>query len=150
MTESVLAASHFIAILLLVTFLAIETALMRPLWMPAALASLPRYDRLYRGMLALVLITGLLRLILGAKGAAFDLGNPLFHVKLTGFAVMVLLAIPVARQLRIWQSAALADPAFVPNEAALRRLRRIPMLAVHLLVILPVLAALVARGHGLR
>ncbi|HXF07143.1 MAG TPA: DUF2214 family protein [Candidatus Acidoferrales bacterium] len=102
------------------------------------------------GMLALVLITGLLRLILGAKGAAFDLSNPLFHVKLTGFAVMVLLAIPVARQLRIWQTAALADPAFVPNEADLRRLRRIPMLAMHLLVILPVLAALVARGHGLR
>jgi putative membrane protein len=150
MTEAVLAASHFIAILLMVTFLAIETALLRPLWMPAALVSLPRYDRLYRGMLALVLITGLLRLALGAKGAAFDLGNPLFHVKLTGFAVMVLLTFPVTRQLHRWQTARLADPAFVPDSGAVRRLRRVPMLAVHLLVILPVLAALVARGHGLR
>ncbi len=150
MTESVLAASHFIAILSMVTFLAIETALMRPVWMPQALASVRRYDRLYRGMLALVLITGLLRLLLGAKGAAFDLANPLFHAKLTGFGVMVLLGIPVTRQLRRWQAAARADPAFVPDEAVVRRLRRVLMLAAHLLVILPVLAALAARGHGLR
>jgi len=149
MTDALLAASHFTAILVMVTFLSIETALARPAWMPAAVERLPRYDRLYQLTLALVLITGILRLFAGAKGATFYLANPLFHVKISLFVVMILLALPVSRQLRAWQRARRSDPDWIPAQPALRRLRILLMLAAHLLVLIPILAALMARGYGL-
>ena len=43
-----------------------------------------------------------------------------------------------------------ADPAFVPDEAAVRSLRRVLMLAVDFRAILPVLTASVAHGRLLR
>lgn len=79
------------------------------------------------------------------------MGNLRFHATLTGFPVIVRLAVPVTRQSCIRQAAGRRlTPTFVPDEAAVSSLRRVLMLVLDFRAILPVLTAPVARGHGLR
>ena len=75
--------------------------------MDARLASLPRDEQRYRAMLTLVPITDhrSAAATLNAESAAFDLGNLRFHATLTGFPVIVRLAVPVTRQSCIRQAA---------------------------------------------
>ncbi|SMC23173.1 putative membrane protein [Andreprevotia lacus DSM 23236] len=148
--DAILAAAHYLCILLLVTFLAIETALVKREWMPLAAAKLVRYDALYGLMAVLVLTTGLLRVFLGAKGAAFYEHNPVFHAKVTLFIAIGLLSIWPTLRFRAWGKAAKADPAYAPPEVELRKVRRVVMVEVHLLALLPILAAFMARGIGMQ
>ncbi|HSC79707.1 MAG TPA: DUF2214 family protein [Chitinolyticbacter sp.] len=149
MLDAVLAATHFLAIFVLITFLAIETVLVKREWMPAAAARLARYDIIYFLSAMIVLASGLTRLYFGAKGAAFYLSNPVFHAKITLFVLIGLISVYPTRRFQTWRRAALADPGFVPEAADLRRVRSCLMIESHLLVLLPILAAFMARGLGL-
>ncbi|UXY17193.1 DUF2214 family protein [Chitiniphilus purpureus] len=147
--DAVLAAAHFIAIFLLITFLAIETVLCRREWMPGAAARLARYDLLYFLMAVTVLATGLLRLYLGAHGTAMLLPNPLFHAKVGLFVLIGLISVYPTRRFQSWRRSVRTDAAFVPQPDDLRRVRICLMLETHLIVLLPILAACMARGIGL-
>lgn len=74
--DAFLAWFHFLAIFVLVVVLTAEAVLLRPDLTPATLKRLVIYDRLYLLSAILVLATGVLRLMLGIKGAAFYMGNP--------------------------------------------------------------------------
>src|SRR5450830_855548 len=81
--EALLASLHLLAILTLVVFLSSEAALCRPEWLNAAVVErLPRVDLFYGLAVVLVLITGLARVFLGIKGAAWYGPQPLLHLKL--------------------------------------------------------------------
>ncbi|WP_255987645.1 DUF2214 family protein [Chitinolyticbacter albus] len=149
MLDAVLAATHFLAIFVLITFLAIETVLVKREWMPVAAARLARYDIVYFLSAMIVLASGLARLYFGAKGAAFYLSNPVFHAKITLFVLIGLISVYPTRRFQAWRRAVLADPGFVPEAADLRRVRSCLMIESHLLVLLPILAAFMARGLGL-
>ncbi|KAF0815446.1 hypothetical protein IGB42_00527 [Andreprevotia sp. IGB-42] len=149
MLDAALAAAHYLAILLLVTFLAIETVLIKREWMPLAATRLARYDALYALMAVLVLGTGLLRVFYGIKGSAFYVHNPVFHAKVTLFVVIGLLSAWPTTRFLAWKKAAAADPAFIPADKELKTVRRLVMIEVHLLALIPVLAACMARGIGL-
>ncbi|XZG71459.1 DUF2214 family protein [Chitinibacteraceae bacterium HSL-7] len=149
MLDALLATAHFVAIFLLITFLAIETVLVRREWMPAAAAKLARYDLLYFLSAMLVLGTGLARLYFGAKGVPFIATNPVFHAKMTVFVVIALLSIYPTLRFMAWRRATSADPLFVPEDAELKRVRRLLMWESHLIVLMPLLGAMMARGVGL-
>ncbi|AOX99623.1 DUF2214 family protein [Jeongeupia sp. USM3] len=148
--DAILAAAHYLAIFMVITFLSIETVLVRREWMPTAAARLARYDMLYFMMAMLALATGLGRLFYGIKGAEFYLHNPVFHTKLTVFVLIGLISIYPTRRFLAWRKAAAADAAFVPPDVELVRVRRCLMWETHLIVLLPILAVLMARGFGLR
>lgn len=76
--DAFLAWFHFLAIFVLVVVLTAEAVLLRPDLTPATLKRLVVYDRLYLLSAILVLVTGVLRLMLGVKGAAFYLS--LIHI----------------------------------------------------------------------
>jgi putative membrane protein len=70
--ESILAYLHIAAILALVVFITSEAALCRPQWMNAQVVQrLVTVDRIYGIAAGAVLVTGLLRIFLGVKGASW-------------------------------------------------------------------------------
>lgn len=149
-TEALLAYAHFLAILMMATFLASEAALCRKEWMnPAVVERLARVDLIY-GLSALaVLATGLARVGWGMKGSAWYWSQPLLHTKVTLFVVIGLLSIvPTMRFLR-WRKTLRATGA-LPDETTIRSTRRLVMIEAHLLALIPLLAVFLARGVGTR
>src|SRR3546814_4490392 len=80
--DALLAWFHYLAIFLLIVIMTAEAVLLRPGLSPDTVRRLALYDRLYLASALAVLVTGLLRLTLGAKGVAFYMSNPWFHAKI--------------------------------------------------------------------
>ncbi|BEG78740.1 DUF2214 family protein [Achromobacter xylosoxidans] len=146
--DAFLAWFHFLAIFVLVVVLTAEAVLLRPDLTPATLKRLVIYDRLYLLSAVLVLVTGVLRLMLGIKGAAFYMGNPWFHAKITLFVIIGLCSAPPTLAFLRWARQARQQPAFVPDAAQIKRARRWVMIESHLFIFLPLFAVLMARGIG--
>lgn len=146
LTEALLAYAHFVAILSLVVFVTSEAALCRVEWLNAAVVRrLAVVDRILVGAAIAVLLTGLARTWLGAKGTGWYWHQPLLHLKVTLYVVGALLSIKPTRAFRRWRRA-LDAPGALPPEAEVRAVRRLVMAQAHLLVVIPLFAALLARG----
>ena len=149
-TDALLAYLHFIAIIGTVSFLVVEAVLCRPGLGSELAHRLRRVDAAYAIFAVLALATGLLRLFWGAKGSAFFTGNPVFHAKMTVYVVVALLSILPTVRFIGWSKAAQATGRG-PDDAAVLSVRRVLMAELALAALLPLLAALMARGvgHGL-
>lgn len=147
--DALLAWFHYLAIFVLVVIMTAEAVLLRPGLAPDTVRRLALYDRLYLASALAVLTTGILRLTLGAKGAAFYMGNPWFHAKITLFVVIALCSIPPTLTFLRWQKQARQQPGYTPADADIKRARRWVMIESHLFILLPLFAALMARGIGM-
>lgn len=146
--EAILAAIHLLAILTAVVFVTSETAICRSDWMNAKVVHrLVAVDRIYLIGLAAVLLSGLARIWWGMKGDAWYWGNWLLHLKFTLFIAVALLAIRPARMYRAW-ARQLAAGGALPGEDEVRSARRQVMVAAHLIALVPIAAAFLARGFG--
>lgn len=146
LTESLLAYAHFVAILTLVVFITSEAALCRPEWMNAAVVRrLARVDILYMVAAIAVLATGFARTYWGVKGFGWYWHQPLLHLKVTLFVVIGLMSIGPTRAFIRWRKALDANGA-LPAEAEVRKVRKMIMVQAHLVVLIPLAAALLARG----
>jgi putative membrane protein len=144
--ESLLAFAHIAAVLGLVVFATSETALTREEWLNAAVVHrLVRVDLLCRIAAGAVLLTGLARIYFGMKGAAWYWGQPLLHAKLALYVVLAGMSFLPTRSFQAWQRRLVADGS-LPAPEAIRRVRRRLMASTHLLIVVPLLAALLARG----
>ncbi|MCA0213396.1 MAG: DUF2214 family protein [Proteobacteria bacterium] len=144
--EALLAYAHLLAILTMVVFLASEAALCRAEWLNAAVVQrLARVDMIYGIASAAVLVTGLLRVFLGAKGAQWYGGNWLLYVKFGLFVVIGLLSIRPTRTFIRWRRAWLATGA-LPEPDAIRQTRKLIMWQAHILPLIPLAAVFLARG----
>lgn len=146
-TDALLAYLHFIAIIGTVSFLVVEAVLCRPGLGSELAHRLRRVDAAYAMFAVLALATGLLRLFWGAKGSAFFTGNPVFHAKMTVYVAVALLSILPTVRFIGWSKAAQATGRG-PDDAAVRSVRRVLMAELALAALLPLLAALMARGVG--
>ncbi len=147
-TEAILAYLHFLSVFATASFLVAELLLYRRGLTAGAAALLQRVDLFFGISAGVVLVSGLLRVFWVGKGAAFYVGNPVFHALWIGFVIVALISIVPTIHFIRWgrgprqgQAPAIAEPAF-------RRTRRLLMLEVHLFAILPLLAVLMARGVG--
>jgi len=147
--DALLAWFHYLAIFLLIVIMTAEAVLLRPGLAPDIVRRLALYDRLYLVSALAVLITGLLRLTLGAKGVAFYMSNPWFHAKITLFIIIGLCSIPPTRAFLSWRKQGRQQPAYTPPDADIKRARRWVILETHLFILLPLFAALMARGIGM-
>ena len=149
MTDLVLAIVHHLIVFGIASALAAELALMRPAAMsPQTVRLLGRFDAAY-GVLALaILVVGFLRVKYGAKGAEFYLHNPVFWAKIGAFAVVGLISIRPTVRILAWQKRAQADAAFVPPLDEVGVLRRLMLLEIHVFALIPIFAAMMARGVG--
>ena len=146
--DAILQYLHISAILALVVFISSEAALCRPDWINAKIVErLVTVDRIYGIAAGVVLGTGLLRIYLGTKGASWYWGNWLLHVKLTLFILVGLISIlPTIRFIR-WRKALRADGS-LPAAEEVRKARKLVMLQAHIIPIIPLAAAFLARGFG--
>jgi putative membrane protein len=150
MLEAALAYAHLIAILTWVVFIGSSTALTRTEWLnAAALARLARVDRLAAVGAMAVLITGLARMLWGAKGAAWYLEQPLLWGKLALWLAMVAGGVSASRRIQAWQRVS-SSGGGLPAADDVAAVRRRLMIASHLMVLVPLLAVCLARGLGAR
>lgn len=147
-TEALLAYAHIIAIFTMIVFLASEAALCRPEWLNASVVErLGKVDAIYGAAAVAVLVTGLLRVFMGAKGAAWYGTNPLLHIKFTLFVIVGLTSIKPTITFIRWRKALKATGA-LPSESEILKTRRFIMVQAHILPFIPLAAVFLARGFG--
>jgi putative membrane protein len=150
MLEAALAYAHLIAILTWVVFIGSCAALTRAEWLNgAALARLARVDRLAAAGAVATLLTGAARVTWGVKGAAWYLDQPLLWAKFALWVLMVAGGVSASRRIQAWQRSSARDGA-LPGAEAVAAVRKRLMAASHLIVVVPLLAVLLARGIGIR
>lgn len=148
MQEAWLAFFHISAVLGWVVFASSQAALCRREWLNGAVVErLARLDRILWIATAAVLVTGLMRIHLGAKGAAWYWGNPLLHLKLTLFVAAVLMMVGTSRRLARWRARWLTNGA-LPTAQDIAGVRKLVMLETHLVAVIPLAAVFLARGFG--
>ncbi len=135
--------AHLFFVLVLAVTLIIENIAIAPTISREDARNLLKVDGLYGLSAGLVAIFGLSLWLWVGKPAAFYTGNPVFHAKLGVFVLIGLLSIiPTVFFLRLRKS----DQESIAVPASVIRVLRVELL---LLVIIPVLAFLMARGVGL-
>jgi putative membrane protein len=148
MAEAIAAYLHYLSIFLLFALLSLEHRLFKlPLDLPRA-RSLMRIDGAYGLSAGLVLLTGAARVLWFAKGLDYYLHNALFHAKLGLFILVGLLSILPTRMFIGWRSALKAGQVPQPSARQGTLVIRVIRLELLLLLIIPLLAALMARGFG--
>ncbi|HJT98617.1 MAG TPA: DUF2214 family protein [Rhodanobacteraceae bacterium] len=145
-TDAILAYLHFSAIFALIWFLAKEWTLLRAGAASVDVERLATADAGFGIMAGLVLVTGALRAVFGAKGWAFYAHNPAFHVKITLFVAVGLISIAPTLQFLRWRKARRANAAFRVADAEWKRARRLVMVEMHLVALIPLAAVIMARG----
>ena len=147
-TEALLAYAHILAILTMTVFLASEAALCRAEWLNAAVVErLAKLDMVYAVAAVCVLLTGVARVVWGAKGMGWYLSNPLMHVKFTLFVTMALISIKPTLAFIRWRRALRAHGT-LPTADEIRSIRKWIMLQAHILPLVPLAAVFLARGFG--
>jgi putative membrane protein len=143
--DAALAIAHHLAVFGLAAILAAEIVLLSADLSRDRLQTLGRVDGAY-GLLAVIVLTaGLLRAVYGIKGWGFYAGNPVFWAKLSLFIVIGLVSVvPTVGFIR-WRKRGGQISA-----AERGTMRKLATLQLALLFALPVLAALMARGIGLK
>ena len=144
-----LASLHHLAIFTLAAIIAFELALTARAVDDTAIARLARIDAWYGVVAGIVLAVGAARVMFGAKGPIYYMANAFFWTKMGLFVAVGLLSIPPTLRYLAWRRQSRGDPAFRPDAAALRSVRRALWAEVALFAGSPVAAAAMARGYGM-
>ena len=150
MIDLSLAIFHHLLIFSLAAVLASELAMVRPGLTGSSLKRLGLIDLHYGVLAGAILAVGFLRVFYGVKGPAAYLPNPLFWAKIGTFLLVGLLSVPPTLRILAWGKQAKIDPGFVLGEAEALGVRRFLVAEVVLFALIPVFAAAMARGYGLR
>lgn len=148
-SDALLAYLHYLSIFTLIVFVTAEAVVLRPDMTPAIRKRLAIYDAVYGASAGAVLISGLLLLFYGAKGVAFYVHNPVFHIKMGLFVLVALMSIRPTLAILRWKRQGKTLPDFVPTPAEIAKVRRWVMLEAHLIIFIPLAAVLMARGIGM-
>ena len=95
----------------------------------------------------MALATGLLCLFFYSKGVDFYVGNPFFWVKMALYVIIATLSIKPTRTFIRWKRT-LAGSGAAPSGDEIAGVRRFIHIELGLLVLLPLMAVLMARGIG--
>jgi putative membrane protein len=146
--DAALSYLHFVFAFILAGALAAEAFVLRLPVDGRVARLLLRIDLFYAISAVGVIVAGVSRVYWGAKGGAFYATQPFFWAKMATFAIIGLISIVPTRAFFRWVKAAKADSAFAVPKADSKRVRRLVMVELHLLALLPLFAALMARGIG--
>ncbi len=145
--DALLAWLHFLCIFTLVGALVAELVLYRREMSLARLTQLQRIDNLYGISAALVVVSGVLRMTLGLRGASFYLHNPIFWTKMGFFVAVALLSIPpTVHYLRLKRRVDPAGLVAVPD-GSYRNMWALLAGETVLLACIPFFATLLTHGY---
>jgi putative membrane protein len=146
--DFILASLHHIFVFSLVAIIAAELVLLRPGLDATTIARLGRLDIAYGITAAAIVVVGFARVFFGAKGADYYLHNHIFWTKIGLFAVIGLLSIQPTLRFLAWRRALAVDPQALPKVADVKLAKRFVHIEATLVLLLPILAAAMARGYG--
>lgn len=147
--DLILAIFHHLGVFTVAGVIAAELALVRPDMGMERIRQVAKIDSLYGVAAGVVLFIGFARVFFGLKGSAFYLQNPLFWAKITAFIAVGVLSITPTLLFLHWRDKAKNDPSFLPAPAEIANVRRYVKIEAHVFVLIPILAAAMARGYGL-
>ena len=146
--DAILASLHHLAAFTLVGLVVAEFVLLRGRLDADGIGRFSRIDALYGITAALVLVAGISRLLFGAVPREVYFSNAFFWLKMAAFAAVGAISIyPTVVGIR-WRRALATDSSFQAPPADARTLRRALALELAVLPVIPVSAALMARGIG--
>ena len=139
---------HYIGIMVIMGSLISEHLLLKPKMTKEQIKTLAITDLLYGISALIVLGTGLLRWFVYGKGSEYYLSNPLFHSKLTLFGIMAIISIfPTIKFLK-WRKQVINGQEPDLNEKTVKKLLMLVRIELLILVTIPLLAVMLARGFG--
>jgi putative membrane protein len=148
MAAAIAAYLHYLSIFLLFALLTLEHQLFKlPLDLPRA-RSLVRVDIAYGATAGLVLMTGAARVLWYGKGLDYYLGNSVFHAKFGLFILIGLVSIVPTFVFLNWRNALKAGEVPQVSAQQAKWVTLVIRLELLGLLVLPLLAALMARGYG--
>ncbi len=140
---------HFLSIFALFALLSVEHVLFKtPLDLRRA-RSLVITDLAYGICAGLVLVTGIARVLWYGKGWQYYLHNGVFHAKVGLFILVALLSILPTFVFLNWRHALKAGQVPEPSARQVALVTWSIRLELLLLLVMPLLAALMARGYGI-
>lgn len=146
--DLILAGAHHIAVFILVALYAAEFTLLRPGLAGPRIGQLAKIDAAYGAVAGLVIVVGIVRVMFGAMGWEYYVSNLAFWAKMAAFLVAGLLTIPPTLAFRRWNKAAASTPDYAPPREDIAANRRFLHLQAGLLLLIPIFAAMMARGYG--
>lgn len=148
MIDWILSSLHFLLVFALVAILAAHNALIRPGITASSLRLAANLDRAYGASAVLLLGVGFSRVYWGTKGSSFYLLNPLFWTKIGLFMTVAILSIPQTIRLIRWSKQAHSQAEFLPSDEQIRCLQHWLRAEAFVLLLIPFVAAAMARGIG--
>lgn len=148
LTDFLLASAHHILVVAIVASLAAELVMVRAPLDRANIGRIVMFDGIYGTSAGLIIVIGILRLIYGLKGWEFYAGSHAFWTKMALFAAMGLLSIKPTIQFMRWRKSMATDPGYAVPANEIFAVRRFLHLETLLLLLIPVVAAAMARGLG--
>ncbi|MBV8197906.1 MAG: DUF2214 family protein [Candidatus Eremiobacteraeota bacterium] len=137
---------HFTCIFALASLLAGEALLLRKSLPRNRVEQLRAVDRWYGIFAGLVIVTGVLLVFFGAKGASYYAHNAIFWTKMALFVTIALISIVPTVAFQRWNQRLGADGSVTLEDDEYGRLRGVLWLQIGLLTLLPLCAALMANG----
>jgi len=141
-----LAWFHYLAMMILAAALIAEHLLFSPRPDLAIARKIVVVDVIYGISLLIVLLTGLGRLFHGGKGALFYMQNAAYHTKFTLFVIMAAVWIYPAIKFFGWRRTLKGGGVPSMSDPEARRVLMAIRIQLLILVFLPLLAAMMARG----
>lgn len=145
-SDALLAYLHFLSIFALIGFLVREWTLLNVSTDVLRTDALARADLGFGIASVAVLLSGAARAVFGLKGWAFYAHNPVFHLKVGLFVLVGLLSIVPTRAFLRWRRNASGETAYRVPADEWARARRIVLIELHLLALIPLAAVVMARG----
>jgi putative membrane protein len=147
-TDLLLAIAHHLLVFALAGVIAVESMLIQQELSARAIGMLARIDRSYGVIAMLIIIIGICRVLFGLKGWEFYVYNWAFWAKMAAFAGVGLLSIQPTMRFIAWNKALSRDGAFRVPDAELATARRFMRAEVVVFLLIPIFAAIMARGIG--
>jgi putative membrane protein len=141
-----LAWFHYLGIMFLAAALVAEHLLFTPRPDRAVARKLVTVDLIYGASLLVVFVTGIARLFHGGKGVLFYMQNGAYHAKFSLFVLMAVLWLYPAFKFFGWRRQLKAGQPPVMADAEAKRVLMAIRVQLLILVLLPLLAAMMARG----
>lgn len=148
MGQALVAYLHYLSIFLLFALLSIEHVQFKlPLDLRRA-RGLIITDIAYGVCAGLVLFSGLARVLWYGKGLDYYLGNSLFHAKVGLFILIGLISVVPTFVFLNWRNSLTAGEVPQVSSRQARLVTGVIRLELLLLLVIPLLAVLMARGYG--
>ena len=147
--DLILAILHHLLVFLLAAVIAAEFVLIRPGLSGRDLTRVGVMDGIFGGLAMAIVVVGVCRVIFGLKGWEFYVHNHSFWAKMIAFVLVGILSIKPTMAILRWRKAARAAPeAYVVPEGEIASVRKFVHAEAMVFLLIPVFAAMMARGVG--